>query len=83
MVTGKDILKSDGEAMADVEITVSVWWWHNDGIVVSLFVFCWSKCAGFFPESVDFWLVLVRFVSFAEFHKDYYIISGICFGAIL
>ena len=59
--------------MANVEVAVGVWWWH-DNAVVGLFGRSVGgvKAAAVFPSGVDFGFKFVWFVEASEFHENYY-----------
>lgn len=79
VVAGEGIFESNGEAMADVEITVSVGRWHDDRItifcirLIGVDDFGRIKSARMLPFGVDLGLESTGFVAFGEFHR--YIIS--------
>lgn len=69
VVADEDVLESDGEAVADVEVAVGVGGRHDDGIVFAGFlaVVGLEGVRGF-PEGVDVGLELIGVVGFAELH---------------
>lgn len=75
VVTSKGIFERNGEAVTDVEITIGVGWWHDDGItiigigLVGINDLWWVKSARMFPFGVDLGLESARFVAFGEFHR--------------
>ena len=68
MIADEDVLEGIDEAVADVKVAVGVGRWHDDGIVVSIFVLCGLEGAGRFPESVNVGFKLVGFVGFTKLH---------------
>lgn len=83
VVASKGIFEGDSEAVADVEITVSVRGRHDNGKTVTAVGFAGIdqrffrlESAGTLPFGVDAWLEISRFVALCETHNIYYSIES-------